>query len=244
MLFFHYHLQTEIIPTAGKEAKMAIMLKRTSAVEPAFVKVLVYGASGAGKTTLIPSLPEPIVLSAEAGLLSIRGSNIPYIEIATMDDLREAYAWLRDSEEASMYQSVVIDSISEIAEVMLSAEKKINKDPRAAYGSMQEQIADLIRAFRDLSGRHVYMSAKVERAQDDQGRLLYNPSMPGNKTGQALPYWFDLVFALRAERDADGNITRMLQTDTDGVWNAKDRSGKLDMWEPADLGAVIKKVLA
>ena len=56
---------------------MAIMLKRTSAVEPAFVKVLVYGASGAGKTTLIPSLPEPIVLSAEAGLLSIRGSNIP-----------------------------------------------------------------------------------------------------------------------------------------------------------------------
>lgn len=223
---------------------MAIMLKRTSAVEPAFVKVLVYGASGAGKTTLIPSLPEPIVLSAEAGLLSIRGSNIPYIEIATMDDLREAYAWLRDSEEASMYQSVVIDSLSEIAEVILSTEKKIAKDPRQAYGAMADQISDIVRAFRDIPEKHVYMSAKVERAQDDQGRLLYNPSMPGNKIGQSLPYLFDEVFALRAETDSDGQLVRMLQTDTDGVWNAKDRSGKLDMWEPADLGAVIRKVLS
>ena len=67
---------------------MAIILKRTSAVEPAFVKALVYGLSGAGKTTLLPSLPNPVVLSAEAGLLSIRGSDIPFIEIKSMEDLR------------------------------------------------------------------------------------------------------------------------------------------------------------
>ena len=221
---------------------MAITLKRTSAVEPAFVKVLVYGASGAGKTTLIPSLPDPVVLSAEAGLLSIRGSDIPFIEIDSIEALREAYSWLKDSDEAKAFQSIAIDSISEIAEVVLSSEKKLTKDPRQAYGAMQEQIADLIRAFRDLPGRHVYMSAKVERAQDDMGRLLYSPSMPGNKTGQALPYWFDEVLALRAEPDSDGVVNRMLQTGTDGVWNAKDRSGRLDMWEPADLGAIIKKV--
>lgn len=223
-----------------KEPRMAIMLKRTSAVEPAFVKVLVYGASGVGKTSLIPSLPSPIVLSAEAGLLSIRGSDIPYIEISTMEDLLEAYDYVKESE----YESVAIDSLSEIAEVILSTEKKIAKDPRQAYGAMADQISDIVRAFRDLSGKHVYMSAKVERAQDDQGRLLYNPSMPGNKIGQSLPYLFDEVFALRAETDSDGQLVRMLQTDTDGVWNAKDRSGKLDMWEPADLGAIIRKVLS
>lgn len=222
---------------------MAIELKRTSAVSPAFVKVLVYGSSGAGKTTLIPSLPNPIALSAEAGLLSIRGADIPYIEIMSMDDLREAYTWLCESEEASQYESIAIDSISEIAEVVLSAEKKIAKDPRQAYGAMQEQIADLVRAFRDIPGRHVYMSAKVERVQDDMGRLLYGPSMPGNKTGQALPYWFDEVLALRCETDADGKVSRMIQADTDGIWLAKDRSGKLAAWESADLGAIIRKIL-
>ena len=223
---------------------MAIELKRTSAVSPAFVKVLVYGSSGAGKTTLIPSLPNPIALSAEAGLLSIRGADIPYIEIKSIADLTEAYTWLSESEEAAQYESVAIDSISEIAEVVLSAEKKVAKDPRQAYGAMQEQIADLVREFRDLPNRHVYMSAKVERVQDDMGRLLYGPSMPGNKTGQALPYWFDEVLALRCETDADGKVARMIQADTDGVWLAKDRSGKLDAWESADLGAIIRKILA
>lgn len=229
---------------------MAIQLKRTSAVEPAFAKILVYGASGAGKTTLIPSLPNPIVLSAEAGLLSIRGSDIPYIEITDIESLYEAFEWINGSDEAKVFESIALDSISEIAEVVLSAEKKRTTDngklvdPRQAYGATQDKVIDLCRAFRDLPGRHVYMSAKVERAQDDMGRLLYNPSMPGNKLGQAIPYLFDEVLALRAEADGNGNITRMLQTSTDGVWNAKDRSGRLDMWEPADLGAVIRKVLS
>jgi energy-coupling factor transporter ATP-binding protein EcfA2 len=221
---------------------MAIILKRTSAVEPAFVKVLVYGASGSGKTTLIPSLPKPIALSAEAGLLSIRGADIPYIEINSMEALRDVYAWLTSSAEAAQFESVAIDSLSEIAEVVLSAEKKSNKDPRAAYGEMQDQVSGLIRAFRDLPEKHVYMSAKVERSQDEGGRLLYAPSMPGNKLGQSLPYFFDMVFALRAEKDEAGIISRSIQTGTDGIWSAKDRSGILSMWEPADLGAIIKKV--
>lgn len=223
---------------------MAIILKRTNTLEPAFVKVLVYGLSGAGKTTLLPSLPSPIVLSAEAGLLSIRGSDIPFIEIKSMEDLREAYVWLSESEEAKQYESVGIDSLSEIAEVVLSNEKKNCKDPRAAYGEMQDQVSSLIRAFRDLPNKHVYMSAKAERSQNEAGALLYAPSMPGNKLGQSLPYFFDLVFALRCENDADGKIQRMIQTDTDGFWMAKDRSGKLDMWEAPDLGAIIKKVLS
>lgn len=223
---------------------MAIMLKRTSAVEPAFVKALVYGLSGAGKTTLLPSLPNPVVLSAEAGLLSIRGSDIPFIEIKSMEDLREAYSWLSDSEEAKQYESVGIDSLSEIAEVVLSTEKRSAKDPRAAYGEMQDQVSSLIRAFRDLPQKHVYMSAKAERSQSETGALLYAPSMPGNKLGQSLPYFFDLVFALRCESDAEGKISRIIQTDTDGFWMAKDRSGKLDMWESPNLGAIIKKVLS
>ena len=49
------------------------------------------------------------------------------------------------------------------------------------------------------------MSAKLEKSQDEMGRVFYAPSMPGNKTGQQLPYFFDEVLALRVEKDADGN---------------------------------------
>lgn len=221
---------------------MAINIKRTGGLSANGVKLLVYGQAGAGKTSLIKTLPSPIVLSAEGGLLSIQDADLPYIEISDMATLREAYTWLTESPEAQAYQSVALDSISEIAEVVLNTEKKATKDPRQAYGAMQEQMADIIRAFRDIPGRHIYMSAKLEKTQDEMGRVLYAPSMPGNKTGQSLPYFFDEMLALRVEKDAEGTTQRALMCDSDGLWQAKDRSGKLDPWEPADLGHIIAKI--
>ena len=221
---------------------MAINVKTTGSLSANGVKVLCYGAAGAGKTSLIKTLPNPIVLSAEGGLLSIQDADLPYIEITDMATLQEAYKWLTESADAKGFQSVALDSISEIAEVVLNAEKKATKDPRQAYGAMQEQMADIIRAFRDIGGKNVYMSAKLEKTQDEQGRILYGPSMPGNKTGQALPYFYDEVLALRVEKDAEGNTQRALMCDSDGLWLAKDRSGKLAAWEAPDLGGIITKI--
>lgn len=220
---------------------MAISVKTTGSLSANGVKMLVYGQAGAGKTSLIPTLPSPIVLSAEGGLLSIQSANLPYIEISSMDDLKEAFEWM-STPEGLKYQSVALDSISEIAEVVLNHEKKIAKDPRQAYGAMQEQMAEIIRAFRDLPDRHIYMSAKLEKSTDEMGRILYAPSMPGNKTGQSLPYFFDEVLALRVEKDADGNTQRAIMCDSDGLWLAKDRSGKLSAWEAPDLGEIIAKI--
>mgnify|MGYP000126737251 CR=1 FL=1 len=222
---------------------MAISLKRTGDVSAVNVRLLVYGEAGSGKTSLIPTLPSPLVLSAEGGLLSIKGADVPFIEIKSMDDLKEAYQWLTESEEAVQFKSVALDSISEIAEVVLTAEKKVAKDPRQAYGALQDQMQMIIRAFRDLPGKHVYFSAKMEKAQDETGRILYAPSMPGNKLAQMLPYHFDELLALRVEKDAEGVPQRALMCASDGLWSAKDRSGRLDAWEPADLGAVIEKIM-
>lgn len=221
---------------------MAINLKKTGGLTANGVKLLVYGQAGAGKTSLIRTLPNPVVLSAEGGLLSIQDADLPFIEVTTMDDLREAYRWAKDSKEAAEYQSVALDSISEVAEVVLQHELKRNKDGRAAYGELNTTMQELIRAFRDLPGKHVYMSAKLEKSQDEMGKLLFNPSMPGKSLTQGLPYFFDEVLALRVEKDAEGNTQRALMCDSDGIWLAKDRSGKLEAWEAPDLGAIIAKI--
>tara|TARA_R110002012_G_scaffold157836_1_gene319110 strand:+ start:124 stop:291 length:168 start_codon:yes stop_codon:yes gene_type:complete len=52
---------------------MAINLQSTNTVSARNLKLLVYGQAGAGKTSLIPTLPKPVILSAEGGLLSIVG---------------------------------------------------------------------------------------------------------------------------------------------------------------------------
>jgi phage nucleotide-binding protein len=221
---------------------MAINIRSTGTFSGNGVKMVVYGQSGAGKTSLIPTLPNPIILSAEGGLLSIQDANLPYIAINSMDDLKEAFLWASQSDEAGQFDSIALDSISEIGEVVLNYEKKESKDARQAYGALAEQMTDLIRSFRDLPGKNVYFSAKLDKSADEMGKISYAPSMPGKTLTQGLPYFFDLVLALRLERDADGNVQRALQCRDDGSWLAKDRSGKLEQWEAPDLGAIIRKI--
>lgn len=220
---------------------MAINLKSTSDVHSNGVKMLVYSQSGAGKTTLIKTLPNPIIISSESGLLSLEDCDIPYIEVNDMASLKEAYEYVT-SEDCAQFESIALDSISEIAEVVLAAEKKKAKDGRMAYGEMDTQMTEIIRAFRDIPNRHVYFTAKLEKQQDEMGRVMYFPSLPGNKTAQKLPYFFDLVMALRLEKDADGNPQRALMVESDGLWLAKQRGIKLDTWEAPDLGAIIAKI--
>ena len=223
---------------------MAIHLKSTKNWASSGVKVLVYGQAGAGKTSLITTLPNPVILSAEGGLLSIADADVPYIEIRDITSMREVLHWLTESAEAKNFQSVALDSISEIAEVVLNIEKKKTKDSRQAYGVMQEQMSEIIRSFRDLAVLHVYMTAKLEKTQDEMGRFMYSTYMPGNKMGPQLPYFFDEVLALRVEQDSDGVLQRALMCQSDGCWSARDRSGKLEAWESPNLDAIIKKIEA
>lgn len=226
---------------------MAIKLTSTknAALENG-LKVLVHGPAGAGKTSLCATTDEPtVIISAEAGLLSLRGHDIPVIEVQSIDDVHEAYRFVTQAAEAQHFRWVCLDSISEIAEVCLAAEKKATKDPRHAYGSLADQMGQLIRAFRDLPGRNVYFSSKQGRSQDQAtGATLYFPSLPGQALAQGISYFFDEVFCLRVEKDAEGNAQRWLQTGRDFQFEAKDRSGALAMFEPPHLGAIARKVFS
>ena len=222
---------------------MAIQLKSTKDAALDGIKILVHGPAGAGKTTLCSTTGEPtIIISAEAGLLSLRGFDIPVIEVKTLDQLYEAYQYVAGP-EGEQFSWVCLDSISEIAEVVLNYEKKNSKDPRAAYGSLAEKMTDLIRAFRDLPGRNVLFLCKQEKVKDEQtGAMLYSPSMPGSQLKNGLSYFFDEVMPLRVEKDAAGNPTRWLQAQRDYNYEAKDRSGALDMFEPPNIAGIAAKI--
>lgn len=208
------------------------------------VKVLVYGESGVGKTVLCATAPAPIILSAEAGLLSLRKFKIPVIKIETLADLEEAFKWVKARKQgAETFQTICLDSITEIGEVVLANAKLTVKDPRQAYGELIEKITKQIKQFRDLPNVNVYMSAKMEKSKDElSGMTLFGPSMPGQKMGPAMPYLFDEVFNLRINQTAEGQKYRALVTQPDLQYVAKDRSGVLAAVEPPDLAKVFSKI--
>lgn len=216
-------------------------IKRTSNVVMDGITILVYGNSGVGKTSLIRTIPgRVLILSAEAGLLSLRDTDIEYVGIRSMADLNEAYGYI--TAHMADYNCIVLDSLSEIGEVILASEKKATRDGRQAYLAMQDQLMELIRAFRDLPV-NVYMTAKLDRSKDEvTGMMLYSASLPGQKCSQNLPYLFDEVLCLRCENDEDGKPVRFLQTFTDSSYCCKDRSGTLQPYETPDLGKIMERI--
>lgn len=224
---------------------MALKFTTTDAASAVHgIKVLVYGRSGMGKTTLCATAPNTVILSAESGLLALRKFSIPVIEIASVDDLTEAHRWAQNSHEAKQFQTISLDSVTEIAEVVLANAKRQVKDPRQAYGELLEKMLLTIKGFRDLPGFHVYMAAKMEPMKDEMtGTVKYGPSMPGSKLGPQLPYLFDEVFRLGINKTPQGQEYRFLQTQPDLQYEAKDRSGSLDAIEPPDLTHVFNKII-
>lgn len=212
------------------------------------VKAVVYGQPGAGKTRLILSCPNPVIISAEKGLLSLRqeGANLPVWEIRTMAELKAAHAWALGSHEAKQFDTFCLDSISEIAEVTLVASQKANaKDGWKPYQDLQKDVMQIFRDFRDFAHKHVYFACKEEYDKDGVTQMSkYMPSMPGKVLTQQIPYIFDEIFRLVVFTDpATGQQYSALRTQPDQSNIAKDRSGRLALWEPPHLGNIFAKIL-
>lgn len=222
------------------------------------VKALVYGQAGVGKTVLAATLPSPILISAESGILSLRkenlerlfGSNnpqvcydVPLAIVTKYEDFEDIYKWCLLSNEAKYFHSIGLDSLSEIAEVVLNTTKTKMRDPRQAYGALIEKMETLIRQFRDLSDKHVYMTSKMEPMKDElSGLIKYGPSMPGSKLSQKMAYFFDEVFQIGINKTSDGKSYRFLRTQPDIQYEAKDRSGALAPMEIPNLSVIIRKI--
>lgn len=226
---------------ANYQAPQQLQIRSTADITTSDgIKVMVYGLAGSGKTRLIATAPNPIIISAERGLLSLRHQNLPYILINSIEDLRTARMQLMNDRR---FDTVALDSASEIAETCLNAMLAGNKDGRRAYGDMAQAMLNEVRAFRDFPQRHIVFTMKQGRIKDEQtGGFLNGPLMPGQQLDQHMPYMFDEMFQLVTIRNQDGSIQSALRTQRDNQNEAKDRSGALDIWEPPNLTHIFRKI--
>ena len=111
------------------------------------------------------------------------------------------------------FDTLCIDSLSEVAEVCLLEQKEKFKDGRKAYSQMADEMLERIRNLISIPGKNLYCICKQKKMQDDDGKILFSPDVPGNTFAQKIPYYFDEVFAFRWLKDPEtGEMKRMLQT--------------------------------
>ncbi len=224
---------------------MAFNPKSTLTIKNNGLKIALYGESGVGKTWQISTLDSPFIISSEKGLLTLSslGMDIPYVEISSLKDLQEAREYLNSDEYYDAYNTLVIDSVTEIADIILQKEKENTKDGRQAYGSAQDQVIRELREFFNIEEKDIVMIFKSGRVEDqDTLRTSYIPIAVSDKFSSRIPYLFDEVLALRVRKDSEGQITRYIQAFNDGNYSCKDRSGQLYPEEEASLGEIIRVI--
>lgn len=222
------------------------------------LKMLVFGQSGHGKTTLCSTSLEPtLIISAESGLLSINGSDCDVIDLATDDNgalvpkekriarLMDAYKFLQTEECKQKYRWICLDSLTEIGQNLvekLQMDFPDRKDALVLWGEYSKSMRGIIKAFRDMSFYNVVFTALAIEEKDENGKKSIGIDLNG-KISQQLPQFFDEVLFLHVTKNEAGDsVRRLLCNPVDAVPYAKDRSGKLDKFEEPNLAKIAMKI--
>lgn len=203
---------------------MGIKIQSTAEIEFDAVKCVVYGGAGVGKTRLCATAPKPIIISAEEGLLSLSDVDVDFIEIKTLDDLNSAYNYMKKLERGK-YETIALDSLSEICEALLHHILPNYKDARQAYAELARSVIPMLKKFRDLKGYNTVFTSKEDDILDEDGTFIKTDLLlPGKQLNKHVPYLVDELFHMQVDRKG----IPYLQTKPTRKSFAKDRSGALD----------------
>jgi hypothetical protein len=229
---------------------MKDLISSANNLDKKFIKFLIVGESGIGKTTLSKTFPhkEVLLLSFEGGELSVSDTDIAVIKFNDLTNPQDRYKRLLDvwselqkPEYKQQFKYVVIDSLTELSNLIKESVFMKFTDPKMtmlAWGKYNDLIKDIIKKFRDIDYNVVFLALpKVEK--DDVGRRFTNINMMGSIKDEVAGY-FDEVFHYQYLKDSK----RMLVTAGDGTFEAKDRSNKLEKFEEPNLGQILTKIKA
>lgn len=164
----------------------------------------------------------------------IAGKRIVFVDSIT-DLTRQAMAWAKLRPEAF-------------------SDKTGKPDTRGAYGLLAREVIGLLKHLQHAPGKTVIFVGILERVTDEFNRVTWQPQMEGGKAARELPGIVDQVITMSFfaadgdgfRHDPDRGDLRRLVCRAANPFGlpAKDRSGRLDVTEPPDLGALLAKINA
>ncbi len=214
---------------------------------------LIVGEAGIGKTSLLRTIPEKervCVISAESGLLAVKdlvsSKIVTGFEADSFSDMREAYQLLTSNDDfKNQYQWIFIDSLTELSSRCVEAMKvkyPSKSDSFPMWGEYVDLMTQMIKSFRDIDHYNVVFTCLPSIEKDDSNRRYVGPAVAGSSLKERLTSYFDEVFYMTTQKNADGNDHRVFITQPWERYPAKDRSGKLNLIEKPNLGYIKNKI--
>jgi hypothetical protein len=232
-----------------------------------YLRALLYGKSGTGKTTSIRTLPlaRTLVLMAEPKHMPLMGHDVDLVQVGDWSDLQEAFKMIRSGLEGDGLKVnerkkdiVVIDSLSEANELckaqilakdrpeLLKRQHKADVGGiydeqlnQADWGLLGTRIESLVSAFTHLPCHVIFLC--LERWTEDKitGEISTTPALNG-QLAMGIAHHFDEVYRLEIQ-EVEKVQHRLFRTKCTARVQAKG-SERLDELESADWTKTMTKL--
>jgi hypothetical protein len=160
-----------------------------------------------------------------------------------------------DGIENEQCRTIVLDTVTRATSLCLRwastqpeafSERTGKPDTRGAYGLLAREFLLALNHLQSARGLNIILIGALETVTDDFGRVEHCLQAEGQRVPREIAGIVDIVVTMQMLDFADGKpAQRAFICTSPNPWKypAKDRSGKLEMIERPDLGALIRKVV-
>lgn len=206
------------------------------------LSVLLHGFHGTGKSTLASKVPGPrLVLDAEGGSNWLEGKKVQWtnldeappqvddnttvlVNVVNVETLMKAWSWLETGKHP--FNSVVLDSLSEMQKRFVDRIAGTNQMKQEQCGELLRVLEKFVRDLKDLKihpVRPVQAVVVVCGSQKKDGEPI-GPQLQG-ALANSLPFYFDLVGYCEIVQGEGGKLDQHVLILPLGGIVAKDRPG-------------------
>lgn len=208
-----------------------------------FIKMLVYGEPGVGKTPFAASAPNALILDGDGGLESAiaSGSTAKKWALTDWNDATDAFEYLRGGGHKD-FEWLVLDGITLFQErgmdmimedlVAQKPHRKIYLPDKGEYGQNMNRLGKFLRDLKNLPINQVWTAHAVmlETEQPDGSFITrMMPQVQGRGMAQKACGYVGIVAHLESiasKKDEDKEIPVLSTRRRDG-WYGKDRYGAI-----------------
>lgn len=169
-----------------------------------YLKILLAGHPGAGKTRFAAAFPGVLIANARAGLSSIAEKGVRYVNITSETELLAMQLLLRTdpAQLGGPVETLVIDTLDEISRFLLL--ERLQKEKRSEttpgdYGWLGQRLHVIVEELAALP-MHVIFVTRLKEVNDGMtGDVSYKPAIAGAFSDQVHQYVdFSLLMKVRS----------------------------------------------
>lgn len=208
------------------------------------LKVLFYGASGAGKTWMAGTFPRPLFLDLEGGMRPVRHMGAmrwphPAISVTDISQVKEFWKLvrtaLRERDTNGVdpgFDTIVIDGLNELQDLVMRhvidtfpARRQYEDQPvQADYGKANRDLLAMVRLFLKFPCNVVFTCNEVYHEGDLDGK--FGPKMVGRAAVPEIMRLVDMVGRVYTYREEeDGPLVHAVVFEDSPTQYGKDRIG-------------------